>query len=185
MYVEKIFRKKNREVERELKWKNRETKWWLKREQILEKQRRLFEQYVEEARNNTELIDQIPYDLDGSLYRELREEYESVERELHVVETTSGVHYADALLDEVTIIIIVISIIIAMALLLGLSPKLAAPFIIIMALVIIPMIFDSKKVPRFSKKQLRLAAESKVVCECLEEHQPEIMAQRAAYEIVP
>ena len=160
MYVEKIFRRKNREAERELKWKNRETKWDLKRERILEKQRRLFEQYVEEARNNTELIDQIPYDLDGSLYRELREEYESVERELHVVETTSGVYYADALstcsvLDVVTIII---PIIIAMALLLGLTPKLAAPFTAIMILIIVPMIYGLERVPRFSKKKLRRRA---------------------------
>jgi len=186
MYVEKIFKRKNREAERELKRKNRETKWELKRERILEKQRRLFEQYVEEARNNTELIDQIPYNLDGSLYRELREEYESVERELHVVEMTSGVYYADTIgicsvLDGVTIII---SIIIAMALLLGLAPKLVAPFMAIMILIIVPMI-GLKRVPRFSKKRLRLAAESKVVCECIEERQPEIMAQRAAYEIVP
>ena len=167
MYVERFLKKGDRRLRRKLS-----------QERMLEKQRRLFEQYLEEARNNTELINKIPADADqyGSLYRKLEQIYEPVIMELYSesYDAACDIAYIVHPLRDDLYFIFACCFALVLGVIAEISKLLTVAVLGLVLLMIVPVIIDKKLNLRlFSNRKLRLAAESKVVCEHLREQRLE------------
>lgn len=167
MYVEKFLRREDRKLQRKLRWEKREKKQEELFEQYVEETRKVFERYIEEARNDPKLINQIPDNPSWSLYWKLVKEYEKVEEVLY-----DGLKKPSAFSVELAKIV-VCSIYPCLALIIGavVARESLLLWIVLVAILTVIMfalenIIDGLS-PRFSKKELWLAAESKVVCEYL------------------